>query len=166
MARLHGGRRNETTSEVVLQSLQGRERRTLGAWSDPGRYVGTGHLATHRAAGVRRLVRPRSSRCFGQPAEIVAGVSLGRDGIEAQFDVSDEGTLGDLSGVKVDERTLAWVNRQGRSTALQATPRGYHFPSLAPAGRTLAVNVPMERGRIVAVSARHQDTVPLTSTAS
>ena len=38
------------------------------------------------------------------------------------------------------ERTLVWVDRQGRETPLAAPPRAYYFPRVSPAGTQIAVN--------------------------
>ncbi|TDI48418.1 MAG: hypothetical protein E2P02_00600 [Acidobacteria bacterium] len=59
----------------------------------------------------------------------------------AQFSFSDTGSLVYLSGVALDDRTLVWVDRNGREEPLTAEPRRYFNPRMSPDGTQLALDV-------------------------
>jgi eukaryotic-like serine/threonine-protein kinase len=72
------------------------------------------------------------------PEVVVTGGVLGA-GIYAV--VAADGTLAYVRGAggAGAPRTLAWVDRQGRETAIAAPPRAYLYPRLSPDGSRLAV---------------------------
>ena len=56
--------------------------------------------------------------------------------------VAGDGTLVYVSGGVAGagaQRTLVWVDRQGRETPIPAPPRAYPFPRLSPDGTQIAV---------------------------
>ena len=55
--------------------------------------------------------------------------------------VAADGTLAYMSGIPASQlqRTLVWVDRQGRETPIPAPPRRYVLPRLSPDGRRVAV---------------------------
>jgi serine/threonine-protein kinase len=70
-----------------------------------------------------------------RPAAIATGA--------AQFSVSARGTLvyiEDVGGVAAGNRTLTWVDRNGRETAITAPARAYRYPRLSADGQRIAVD--------------------------
>jgi serine/threonine-protein kinase len=59
----------------------------------------------------------------------------------AHFSVSDTGALVYVTGGDPGERTLVWVDRDGREEALAAEPRAYRHPRISPDGGRVAVVV-------------------------
>jgi serine/threonine-protein kinase len=57
--------------------------------------------------------------------------------------VADDGTLVYVPGQaqSLDDETLVWVDRQGREEPLEAPPRVYYYPRLAPDGTRLALSI-------------------------
>ena len=56
--------------------------------------------------------------------------------------VAGDGTLAYVSGAawrRRAQRTLVWVDRQGRETPIPAPPRAYVYPRLSPDGTRVAV---------------------------
>ena len=93
----------------------------------------------------RSAVRSRPPRaCLGPRA--AAGRRcrpIEREG-HARYALSDTGTLVFLPRAPPARRTLAWVDRAGKTTPLPLEPRAYWTPRLSPDGRQFAVVV---RGR-------------------
>ncbi len=57
-----------------------------------------------------------------------------------QFNFSDTGSLVYVSGV-TREKTLIWVDRDGREESLTAEPRRYRYPRISPDGSQLALTM-------------------------
>ena len=100
-----------------------------------------GHLV-YAAAGTLRAVPfdLASLKTRGTPVPVVPDVvttSLG--GVDAV--VAGDGTLAYVSGARRGgaQRTLVWVDRQGRETPIPAPPRAYVYPRLSPDGTRVAV---------------------------
>ena len=68
---------------------------------------------------------------------MTAGASTGA----AQFSVSDTGGLVYVTGIGLVNRTLVWVDRDGREEALAAEPRAYTYPRISPDGGRVALDV-------------------------
>jgi eukaryotic-like serine/threonine-protein kinase len=62
-------------------------------------------------------------------------------GFNAQFAVSDNGTLVFLPPVGPRLRTLAWVDRNGREEAVPTPPMEYVYPRISPDGTRVALDV-------------------------
>ena len=82
--------------------------------------------------GSSRLGRPRPSWKASRRTEDTS----------AQLDVSEEGTLVYSAYEEAPERTLVWVDRQGREEPIpNVPPRAYTFTRLSPDGRRIALDV-------------------------
>jgi serine/threonine-protein kinase len=79
-----------------------------------------------------------------QGAAVSLSPELGRVAATAgDFDVADNGTLVYVpeGGSAVPERTLAWVNRQGKEEPIPVPPRAYLYPRISPDGTRVALDV-------------------------
>jgi Tol biopolymer transport system component len=127
-------------AQIVVQRLDGSERRVLVRGGSDAHYLPTGHLVYARA-GVLLAVPFDLSRLevTGNPIPVAEGVSLSPEGV-AQFGISNTGSLvyvpGGLQGAG---RKLVWLDRKGVEQPLSAPPRAYQTPRLSPDGLRLAV---------------------------
>jgi eukaryotic-like serine/threonine-protein kinase len=129
-------------TEIVAQSLETGQRRTLFRGGSSPRYVPTGHLVYANAGNlfaapfdVKRLA------LAGDPVSIVDGV-LVTSNLGAQFSFSNTGSLVYVpSSTEGPDRKLVWVDRKGASQPLAAPPRPYAQPRLSPDGRRIVVQI-------------------------
>jgi eukaryotic-like serine/threonine-protein kinase len=129
-------------TEIVAQSLETGQRRTLLKGGASPRYVPTGHLVYANAGNlfaapfdVKRL------SLAGDPVSIVDGV-LVTGSLGAQFSFSNTGSLVYVPGsTEGPNRKLVWVDRKGTSQPLAAPPRPYAQPRLSPDGRQIVVQL-------------------------
>jgi eukaryotic-like serine/threonine-protein kinase len=123
--------------QIVVQSLDTGVRRVVVEAGSDAHYVPTGHVV-YALAGTLLAV-PFDAVALtpkGGPIPLVDDVAMSQDGVMAYFAVSNEGTLvyvpRDAVGAQQD-RTLVWVDRQGRETAITRMPsRRYTQPRLSP----------------------------------
>ena len=104
------------------------------------RYLPTGHLMYDDGEGRIRLVGfdARSGNVNGTPRPAFEAFRASGGGASF-FAVSSTGTLVYMAGGF--QRSLVWVDRNGRETPLPVEPRGYRFPKVSPDGRLIAVTV-------------------------
>jgi len=127
-------------AQIVVQRLDGSERRVLVHGGSDAHYLSTGHLVYARA-GVLLAVPFDLSRLevTGIPIPVAEGVSFSTGGV-AQFGISKTGSLvyvpGGLQGAG---RKLVWVDRKGVEQPLSAPPRNYQGPRLSPDELRVAV---------------------------
>ena len=137
-------------AQIAVLDLQTGTRTVLLHGGSHARYVPTGHLV-YGAGGTLRAVAFDVSRLavVGTPAPVLASVAMtGAGTVEAA--VARNGTLAYLSGsafAALAQRTLVWVDRQGREEPLAAPPGAYQQPRLSPDGTRVAL-VPPTRSRI------------------
>jgi serine/threonine-protein kinase len=132
------------THQIVVQSLDTGELRVVADAGTDARYVPTGHLV-YALAGTLLAV-PFDAAALtarGGPVPLVDPVAMSPDRSMAYFAVSDDGVLAyvpsDASG-GVEDRTLVWVDRQGRETPIKGMPnRRYTQPRLSPDGTRIAL---------------------------
>jgi eukaryotic-like serine/threonine-protein kinase len=89
----------------------------------------------------------RGLQIVGAPFQVVEPVTSIADSAAA-FSVSDNGVLVYRSGVGLDVRDLAWVDRSGKREGTVGAPAGYQNPRLSPDGQRLAVFKPESGGDI------------------
>lgn len=141
------------TRQVVVQSLDTGVRRVVVDAGTDGRYVPTGHLVY--VLGGTLLAVPFDAAALtvqGGPVPLVDDVGMSTDGVMAYFAVSNDGTLayvpGDAAGGQTN-RTLVWVDRQGRETAIKGMPsRRYSQIRLSPDGTRIALVIQEENNDI------------------
>jgi serine/threonine-protein kinase len=105
-------------------------------------YVRSGHLVYAVAGTLRAVPFDLTNRAvIGPPVPVVPEVVMSAYGA-ADAVVADDGTLVYVPGTgAAAERTLVWVDRQGREEPLMAPVRAYQYPRLSPDGRRVALDV-------------------------
>ncbi|HYT67992.1 MAG TPA: protein kinase [Vicinamibacterales bacterium] len=134
-------------AQIVVQSLDTGTRHVVLERGTDAQYLPTGHLVY--ALGNTLLAVPfdvASVAVTAGPVPLVEDVARTADGILGQFAVSSEGTLvyvprDAAARGPVTQRTLVWVDRQGRETPISAPPRAYIWPRLSPDGSRIAFSI-------------------------
>ena len=138
-----GDGRNWDDAQIVVHSLETGERKVLIEGGRDARYVPTGHLV-YVLDGTLLAVPFDVDKLevTGGPIPMAEGVmtAVGFTGA-AQFSVSDTGALVYVTGSDLGDRTLVWVDRDGREEALAAEPRAYAYPRISPDGGRVAVTI-------------------------
>jgi serine/threonine-protein kinase len=128
--------------EVLRLDLTTLERRRILTGGAAARYVATGHLLY--ALGSRLLAVPfdLASGTVRGDAVPLPDVDLPAaiDNGAADFALSTTGTLvtAPLTPPR-DQRTLVWIDRQGKEEPLAVGPQFYGYPRVSPDGRQVAV---------------------------
>lgn len=136
-------------ARVVVQTLETGERKELIKGGTDARYLATGHLVYALQDSV--LAVPFDADALevtGGPVPLVEHVARAPSGTtgSAHFSISADGTLvyipdtAGAIGVGV-QRTLAWVDRQGREEPLNAPVRVYRYPRISPDGQRVALDL-------------------------
>ena len=142
-----GDGRNWDDAQIVVHSLETGERKVLIEGGRDARYVPTGHLVYVLDGTLLAVpVDVDDLEVTGGAIPMAEGVmtAVGALTGAAQFSVSDTGALVYVAGSDLDQgdRTLVWVDRDGREEALAAEPRAYLYPRISPDGGRLAVFLP------------------------
>jgi len=129
-------------AQVAVLDLQTGTRKVLVRGGSHAHYAPSGHLF-YAAAGTLRAVAfdLATLETRGTPVPIVPDVVMtNTGGVDAV--VAGDGTLAYVSrsGVIGAQRTLVWVDRQGRETPILSPPRAYLYPRLSPDGKRVAVS--------------------------
>ena len=133
---------NMERARIVLQSLSGGPRRTLVQGGTNPRYLSSGHIV-YSTAGTLMAVpfNLATGTVTGAAVPVVDGVAQTPAGA-AQFSVSPAGSLAYVAGgLRSPTRSLLWLDRGGRPTALPLPSRPYWSPRLSPDGRRIAVGI-------------------------
>ena len=131
----------ENAQLAVFSLATGESKVLVPGGSDP-RYVPNGHIV-YGVGGTLRAVGFDLERLevTSDPVPVVEGVVTKATGA-ANFGVARDGTLVYVTGSpRGVERTLVWVDRQGREETLTAPPRNYLYPRLSPDGSRVALDV-------------------------
>ena len=129
-------RRQNTVYTILIHSLESGETKELFKGVAP-RYLPTGHLV-YVLDNILYAVPfdPEEGEMTGDKVPIVDGVQL--------YSISNEGTLVFIpgkSGVRMLNKTLVWVDREGNEVPLTVTPDRYNSPSISPDGTRVAVYI-------------------------
>ena len=130
------------TAQLAAVSLQTGERRLLGDGFSP-LYAPTGHLIYAQAGGSLWAVPFDADRLevTGDPVPVLEGVRI-ETGSSVQVTFAENGSAvyiaGDMSGV---ERTLVWVDREGREEPLNVEALAYGAVQISPDGTRIALQV-------------------------
>jgi serine/threonine-protein kinase len=136
------GRSVANAQVAVLDQASGMVR-TLVSGASHARYVASGHLV-YAVNGTLRAVAfdLATLSVHGNPVPVADRVITKLTG-PADFDVSSTGVLaymsGDVSGGL--ERSLVWVDRQGREEVLPLPKRSYTYPRISPDGGRIALDI-------------------------
>ena len=131
-------------AQIVVQSLVSGERKVLWWGGSDARYVPTGHLVyalDDHLFAVAFDVDALEVR--GIPVSLVEEVYRAGNTASANYGVSDGGALVYVTGARRGrgQRSLVWVDREGREEILSAEPRGYGHPRISPDGTRVALDV-------------------------
>ncbi len=131
-------------AQIVAQSISTGERTLLVEGGSDARYLSTGHLIYALGDGLFALNFDADSLTVsGGPVPLIQGVMRApnaQTGV-ANYDVSEDGTLVYVAGsVAAVERTLVWVDREGREEPIGAPARSYTSPRISPDGTKVALN--------------------------
>jgi eukaryotic-like serine/threonine-protein kinase len=131
-------------ARIAVLDMQTRQYKTLLRGGSAPVYVDPGYIV-YAAGGGLRAARFDSRRLevVGDPVQVVEQVMAGSLG-EANFSVSRTGTLVYITGAAVQSlppRSMVWVTRQGKETAVTAEPRPYGTLRLSPDGTRVALDV-------------------------
>ena len=129
---------------IVVQPLPNGPHKVVQRGGYYGRYLPSGHLVYfHDGTLFAAPFDLGRLELTGQPVPVLEGVtgsSIGSAG--AQFAVAGNGTLVYLPGQSVNnDAPISWMDRQGKTTPLRATPANWANILFAPDGRRLALDL-------------------------
>ncbi len=134
------------TAQIVVQSLDSGRRNVVVERGTDARYVPTGHLV-YALNGTLFAVPFDVTRLTvtGDAVPLVEDVA--QSNVTAHFALSNQGALvyvprDALPENQQRQRTLVWVDRQGREVPIKGVPpRMYFYPRLSPDGTRIALDV-------------------------
>ncbi len=137
---LNYGALDSNAAQIVALSLESGEWNVI-ANGNHARYVPPDYLVYYESRGGLQAVRfdPERLEVEGSPASVVDSVYRAPAVGAPFFAVSRTGSLVYLSGGL--ERSLMWVDREGRGSPAIEERRGFRFPGLSPDGTRVAVIV-------------------------
>jgi len=124
-------------------SFKTGQRKVLVEGGTDGRYLSNGYLAYSRN-GTLFVVGfdPERLEVRGAPVPVLEGVMSGDSNGDADFAVSDNGTLvywpGTLTSI---QRNLVWMDRTGKTTNITAEVKPYTTPAISPDGKRIALTL-------------------------
>ena len=138
-----------TSSLVVLDLQTGTSKRLLEGFA--GRYLPSGHLVFLRGAALWTAAFDLDRlEVRGTPITMVENIAQETElpGRAAQMAFTQTGALAFVPGTADNQRSLVWVDRQGREQPLGVEPRAYSSPRVSPDGTRIAVTM-RDEGRDV-----------------
>ena len=129
-------------ARTVVHSLKTGQRKVLLEGATDARYVDTGHLVYgHDATILAVPFDVGRLEVTGGPVALVEGVTESVPTGSMQFDLSRTGTAAFIPGTIAQNRTLVWVDRQGKETPIPAGTRPFANPRISPDGTRVAVEI-------------------------
>jgi serine/threonine-protein kinase len=129
--------------QIAVLDLKTGQWKTLIDGGSNAEYVDPGYIV-YAAAGTLRAVRFDLSRLevLSDPVPVVDRVATTNQGA-AEFALSRTGSLIYLPGnaATFSERSLAWINRQGKEESINAPPRAYVAARISPDGTRVALDI-------------------------
>jgi Tol biopolymer transport system component len=134
-------------AQVVVQAIGGDDRTVVSERGSAARYLPSGHLVYAQDTALFAIpFDPTTRSVRGSPVPIVEGLRRSSNGFSdtAYFAVSETGTLvtvpGNLGAAGATiQRTLTWVDRNGREDPFPARPDHYSMARLSPDGTKVAL---------------------------
>jgi serine/threonine-protein kinase len=138
-------------TQIVVRSLETGKQTVLVTGGSDGHFVSTGHLIYVRLGTLMAVpFDPVRLAVIGGATGVIDDVMQAanrnlsdmENTLSGQFAVSESGALVYLTGgvVSAAERSLAWVDRLGRSQPLSTPLRSYRRPRLSPDHQRVAVS--------------------------
>ncbi|MEO8076655.1 MAG: hypothetical protein ABI818_10025, partial [Acidobacteriota bacterium] len=135
--------RDLSAAQVAALDITTGQSKTLVRGASQAYYVSSGHLVYFAGGALWGIgFDPRRLETVGTARVLVPQVVTLPTGV-AEFDIARDGTLVYVARVGSREalRTLAWVNRKGQETGIQAPPRRYSTLRLSPDGTRVALEI-------------------------
>ena len=106
-------------------------------------YAASGHLVFMRNTALWAAPFDPASRIVGEPRMVQPGVQMSRPTETAPFAVSAEGSLvfSPTAAAFLSERTLVWVDHDGREETIALPAGGYWWPRVSPDGSRVAMSL-------------------------
>jgi eukaryotic-like serine/threonine-protein kinase len=165
--------RDWSNADIVAYVPQTRMRKVLLRMGSDARYLPSGHLVFVRMREI--LVAPFDADNLlvsGEPVSVVNDVAdAGELTGAAHFATSVTGSLVYVPASEVSERplpnrTLVWVDRNGREVSIPAPPRRYFVPRLSPDGTHVALEIRDQQNDIWILDLRRGTLTRLTADAA
>jgi Tol biopolymer transport system component len=140
-----------SNANIVAQSVSTGERKIVLNGGHFARYAPTGHLV-YAANGTLFAIgfNADSLQATGTAVPLVQNVATSEVSGHAQFAFAANGTLVYIrrtrTAVAPTQRTLVWVDRNGKEEPLSAEPKEYRFPEISPDGTKVAMTVSTGEG--------------------
>jgi Tol biopolymer transport system component len=139
-AALGGGR-----FRIVALLLDSGERKELFEGSEP-QYLPTGYLLYSVNDTLYAVpFDPNRIEVLGDPVSVVKGVFRSGSLSHSQFAISESGTLvyvpGKMGKSPTAQRSLMWVDRNGKEQPLSASSDAYASPRISPDGNRVALTI-------------------------
>jgi len=131
-------------AHIAVVSLDTGQHRTVVEQGYQARYVPTGHIVYMLAGNLMAVpFDARRLETTGPPVPIVEGIRGRINTGEACYGVSRTGFLvyGPGTSAGTAQRTLVWVDRDGKEEPLLVPPRTYRYPRLSPDGSRIAFDI-------------------------
>jgi serine/threonine-protein kinase len=127
--------------QIAVLDLQTQTQTVVVRGGSHGHYITSGHLV-YAAGGTLCAIAfdPVTLKTRGTAVPVVPDVAAIAGG-DVDAVLADDGTLAYVrgTGLGAEQRTLIWVDRQGRETAIAAPPRAYVYPRISPDGGRVVV---------------------------
>jgi serine/threonine-protein kinase len=130
-------------ARVEIHVLATKQRKPLVQGGFCARYSPSGHVVYARGGSLYAVPFDADRlEVTGPSVKVADGVLMGTNVGSAYFDVSSQGALAYAVGAaEGGQRTLVWLDRQGKAEPLPLPQRSYLFPRISPDQRTLAVEI-------------------------
>jgi Tol biopolymer transport system component len=146
-----GGAGRADQGRIDVLSLATGDLRTLIEGGFAPKYAASGHIVFYRSNGLWAVPFDAARlQTTGREMPVVDGVQADNLRGFVPYSISDDGLLIYVSGSVADpnvdndigvQRTLLWVDRDGREELVPAPPRWQMVPSLSPDGQRVALMV-------------------------
>ena len=155
------GQGNYEDAEIVVYSVDSRQRKTVQRGGYYARYLLSGHVVyLHEGTLFALPFDLQRLEVTGQPAPILEGVLTTPGTGGAQFSFSNTGNVVYVAGGSEGQKvSIYWMDREGRFTPLRETPADYRNPAFSPDGKRLALEIFDGKSRDVWVYEWERDTL-------